>query len=199
MEKKGKKMGLLSLFRSSKSVVVVDVTSLFDALGMKGDVSPRTQLQVLRRLTRFAEREEVELIAVLSGDPLHKAPNRKKFDSILILYSKSSAKHAGFVAKTALKRGALLLTDDVKVEKLAGASVEKMRLSTFRKAFDMSLNGESTDGGDAGRGRRRRRTRKPRDESGSTHSENEESVPVENRSASEGDSDAINELIDLVD
>ena len=121
-------MGLLSLFRSSKSVVVVDVTSLFNALGMKGDVSPRTQLQVLRRLTRFAEREEVELIAVLSGEPLHKAPNRKKFDSILVLYSKSSAKHAGFVAKTALKRGALLLTDDVKVEKLAGASVEKMRL-----------------------------------------------------------------------
>ncbi len=192
-------MGLLSLFKPSKSVVVVDVISLFNALGMKGDISPRTQLQVLRRLTRFAEREEVELIAVLSGEPLHKAPNRKKFDSILVLYSKSSAKHAGFVAQTAVKRGALLLTDDVKAEKSAGASVEKMRLSTFRKAFDMSVDGESGDGGDSGRGRRRRRTRKPRGEHGENSAGNEESVPSENRPAAEGDSDAINELIDLVD
>ena len=189
-------MGLLNLFKPSKSVVVVDVISLFHALGMKGDVSPRTQLQVLRRLTRFAEREEVELIAVLSGEPLHKAPNRKKFDSILVLYSKSTAKHAGFVAKVALKRGALLLTDNVKAEKAAGASVEKMRLSTFRKAFDMSMDGDLGDGGDSGRGRRRRRVRRPHDEHGAG---SEESAPSEKRPASEENSDAINELIDLVD
>ncbi len=192
-------MGLLNLFKPSKSVVVVDVISLFDALGIGGDVSPRTQLQVLRRLTRFAEREEVELIAVLSGEPLHKAPNRKKFDSILVLYSKSTSKHAGFVAKLALKRGALLLTDNVKAEKAAGASVEKMRLSTFRKVFDMSVDGDSGDVGDSGRGRRRRRTRKPRGEHGEHGAGSEESVPSEKRPASEGDSDAINELIDLVD
>ena len=59
MENKGRKMGLLNLFKPSKSVVVVDVISLFNALGIKGDVSPRTQLQVLRRLTRFAEREKL--------------------------------------------------------------------------------------------------------------------------------------------
>ena len=189
-------MGLLNLFKPSKSVVVVDVISLFHALGIKGDVSPRTQLQVLRRLTRFAEREEVELIAVLSGEPLHKAPNRKKFDSILVLYSKSTANHAGFVAKVALKRGALLLTDNIEAERAAGASVEKMRLSTFRKAFDMSLDIDSVDGGDSGRGRRRRRIRRPHVEHGDG---SEESTPSENRPASEENSDAINELIDLVD
>ncbi|MFL2877104.1 MAG: hypothetical protein ACJZ86_04570 [Pontiellaceae bacterium] len=189
-------MGLLNFFKPSNSVVVVDVISLFNALGMKGDVSPRTQLQVLRRLTRFAEREKVELIAVLSGEPLHKAPNRKKFDSILVLYSKSTEKHAGFVAKVALKRGALLLTDNLKAEKTAGASVEKMRLSTFRKAFDMSMDGDSADGGESGRGRRRRRIRRPHVEHGAR---GEEDVLPEKSSASEGDSDAINELIDLVD
>ena len=40
----------------------------------------------------------------------------------------------------------MLLTDNIKAEKAAGASVEKMRLSTFRKAFDLSMDGDSGDG-----------------------------------------------------
>ena len=93
-------MGLLKIF-GNKKIIVIDVISLYEALGVKGDVSPRTQLQILRRLTRFADRESINMIAILCGKPLHKAPNKKKFDNILVLYSTSKEKHHKFVAKIA--------------------------------------------------------------------------------------------------
>ena len=56
------------------------------------------------------------------------------------------------------------------------------------------MDGDSVDGGESGRGRRRRRIRRPHGEYGAG---SEEDVPPEKSSASEGDSDAINELIDF--
>ena len=78
-------MGLLKFFGNKKSIVI-DVISLYEVLGVKGDVSPRTQLQILRRLTRFADRESINMIAILGGKPLHKAPNKKKFDNICYFF-----------------------------------------------------------------------------------------------------------------
>ena len=185
-------MGLLNLFKTASNTVVVDMLSLFESLGMKGEVAPRTQLQVLRRLTRFAEREGVEVIAVLNGTPLHKAPKGKKFDQIKVLYSASKAAHAKYVAKQAAKCEGILLTNDQEVEKAAGRNIAKMRISTFRKAFDISqTEGEHTDASE-GRGRRRRRPRR-RDEGASRQPQ------VEKRESDHLNDDAINELIDLVD
>jgi G3E family GTPase len=185
-------MGLLNLFKTASDPVVVDMLSLFESLGMKGEVSPRTQLQVLRRLTRFAEREGVEVIAVLSGAPLHKAPKGKKFDQVKVLYSASKVVHAKYIARQAAACEGILLTNDEAVEKAAGRRVAKMRISTFRKAFDISqADGEHTDSSE-GRGRRRRRPRR-RDE-GSSRQPQAEKKETDHQS-----DDAINELIDLVD
>ncbi|MCK4565229.1 MAG: hypothetical protein KAU94_11215, partial [Verrucomicrobia bacterium] len=98
-------MGLFNLFNSSKTVVVVDGVSLNEALGMKGKVPPRNQLQMLRRLSRFTEREKVGMVVVLSGSPLHKAPAGKKFEGITVLYSKSPEAHAKHVVKVAASKG----------------------------------------------------------------------------------------------
>ena len=190
-------MGLLKIFGNKKSIVI-DVRSLYEALGVKGDVSPRTQLQILRRLTRFADRESINMIAILGGKPLHKAPNKKKFDNILVLYS-SSEKHHKFVAKIAIKRNALLLTDNVEVEKLVGQSVEKMRLSTFRKVFDVNIEGDFGDHNDTIRTRRRRKNRNPRLDNTKTNYDSRSSLNSEKNQSLKGDADAINELIDLVD
>ena len=191
-------MGLLKIFGNKKSIVI-DVISLYEALGVKGDVSPRTQLQILRRLTRFADRESINMIAILGGKPLHKAPNKKKFDNILVLYSSSKEKHHKFVAKIAIKRNALLLTDNVAVEKLVGQSVEKMRLSTFRKVFDVNIEGDFGDYNDTTRTRRRRKNRNPRLDNTKTNFDSRSSLNSEKNQSLKGDSDAINELIDLVD
>jgi len=161
-------MGLFGLFKSSKTVIVVDGISLNEALGMKGKIPPRNQLQLLRRLARFAQREKISVVAVLTGSPLHKAPAGKKFEEVTVLYSKSPEAHAKYVVKIARSKGegAILISDNVAVEKIAGSSLKTMRISTFRKVFDMSgidsEGGERSSRSERGGSDRKNRSRPPR-------------------------------------
>ncbi len=193
-------MGLFNLFKSSKTVVVVDGVSLNDALGMKGKVPPRNQLQMLRRLSRFAEREKVGMVVVLTGSPLHKAPVGKKFEGITVLYSKSPEAHAKHVVKVAVSKGTgtIVVSGNVAVEKIAlGGGLGVMRVSTFRKAFD--FGGTDSDGSsrpERGGNDRNNRNRPPRrrQQKQPSGEKKPERPPKES-----SESDAINELIDLVD
>jgi hypothetical protein len=172
---------------------------------MKGKVPPRNQLQMLRRLARFSEREKIKLTAVLTGNPLHKAPRGKKFENITVLYSKSPEAHAKYLVKVVCSKGdgAVLISGSAAAEKIAlGRGVTTMRVSTFRKAFD--IGGSDYDGNERGgtdrksrggnersstRGRPSRRRPQKQD------AEKTEERPPKDMS----DADAINELIDLVD
>ncbi|MCF7816937.1 MAG: hypothetical protein K9M54_03545 [Kiritimatiellales bacterium] len=207
-------MGLFNLFKASKTVLVVDGESLNDALGMKGKIPPRNQLQILRRLARFASCEKIETIVVLSGSPLIKAPAGKKFEDVTVIYSKTMEAHAKFLAKTAMAKGSgtILITGNAAAEKLVGTRVKTMRVSTFRKAFDFGATeggGEASErngaGGEherererSGGGNRnrppRRRNQKSSDEKKPDRERERERPPKEM-----SDADAINELIDLVD
>lgn len=198
-------MGLFGLFKSSKTVVVVDGVSLNDALGMKGKVPPRNQLQMLRRLSRFAEREKVGMVVVLSGSPLHKAPAGKKFEEVMVAYSKSPEAHAKYVAKVVGSKGAgaVLVSGNAAVEKIAlGGGLKTMRVSTFRKAFDAGGSGaeggsdRSDRGGDDRNNRNRPQRRRPQKQSGERPSGQQKSEHPTNKAS---EADAINELIDLID
>ena len=190
-------MGLFGLFKSSKTVVVVDGVSLNENLGMKGKIPPRNQLQLLRRLSSFAQREKLDIVVVLTGSPLHKAPARKKFEEVIVLYSKSPEAHAKYIAKTARSKGsgAILISENPSIEKMVGGGTRTMRMSTFRKAFD--VGGSDIDGSERGGGNRSssnrnrpsRRRQQPK-----TGEKKPEHPPKEPSYA-----DAINELIDLVD
>ena len=203
-------MGLFNLFKASKSIVVVDGVSLNDALGMKGNVAPRNQLQTLRRLARFSQREKIDVVVVLSGSPLHKAPAGKKFEDITVVYSKSAEAHAKHVVKVAGSKGAgaILISGNAAVEKAAGSGQKTMRMSTFRKVFDMGGDGgEGSDrsarsergGNDRNKNRNRpQRRRQPKsggEQKPQPKQEDQERPPKRENS----ESDAINELIDLVD
>lgn len=200
-------MGLFNLFKASKTVVIVDGVSLNEVLGMKGNVAPRNQLQTLRRLARFSQREKIEVVAVLSGSPLHKAPAGKKFEDVTVVYSKSPETHSKYVVKVASSKGAgaILISGNAAVEKTAGSSVQTMRMGTFRKIFDMGgEGGENSVRSDRGgndrnknrnRPQRRRQPKSGGEPKSQPKSEKQERPP--NRENSE--SDAINELIDLVD
>lgn len=212
-------MGLFNLFKPSKKMLVVDGVSLSEALGMKGNVPPRNQLQFLRRLARFSQREKIELVAVLCGSPLHKAPAGKKFEEITVVYSKTPEDHAKFLAKTASAKGAgtILVSGNATIEKMVGNGVKTMRVSTFRKAFDFgAAEGEGEDGNDRGNPERvnqerngsersggnrnrppRRRQQKPAGEKKQDRPDRPERQERPPREPSEAD--AINELIDLVD
>jgi len=188
-------MALFGLFKSSKTVVVVDGVSLNENLGMKGKIPPRNQLQLLRRLSSFAQREKLDIVVVLTGSPLHKAPARKKFEAITVVYSKSPEAHAKYIVKTARSKGsgAILISGNASVEKIAGSGMQTMRMSTFRKAFD--VGGNDIDTSERGGGNRSNRKRPPRRRSQKkTGEKNPEPPPKES-----SDADAINELIDLVD
>ena len=197
-------MGLFNLFKSSKTIVGVDGVSLNEALGQKGKIPPRNQLQLLRRLSRFSQREKLELLVVLSGSPLHKAPAGKKFEDITVKYSKSPEAHAKYMVKVAKSKGAgvVLISGNAAIEKVAlGGGVKVMRVSTFRKAFDVGgSEGESNDrGGNERRSRggndRGNRNRPPRRRQQKQSDEKKSERPAKENS----EADAINELIDLVD
>ncbi len=203
-------MGLFDRFKIGKTVIVMDGVSLNDAAGMKGSVAPRNQLQLLRRLSRFSEREKVELVVVLAGSPLHKAPAGKKFDEVMVLYSKTPEVHAKNVVKVAGSKGggAILVSSNVGIEKMAlGAGTKTMRLSTFRKAFDIGGNGaegggdrQDRGGGERGgnrNGNRSPRRRQPRKGGGEQPQQRKQERPPKKATSSEAD--AINELIDLID
>jgi hypothetical protein len=188
-------MGLFNLFKPAKAVLVIDGVSLNESLGMKGNVPPRTQLQVLRRLSRFAQREKLSMVVVLTGTPLNKAPAGKKFEGITVVYSKNIEGHAKCLAKVASGKGsaAIMISNSKQAEQQAGSRVNKLRVSTFRKAFDVGGNdsdGNERSGGGGNRNRSQRRRQK------------KDSQPAEKAERQEknmSDADAINELIDLVD
>ena len=199
-------MGLFNLFKPSKTVVVVDGVSLNDAVGPKGgNVAPRNQLQLLRRLSRFAEREKIEVVVVLSGSPLHKAPAGEKFEEVVVVYSKSAEAHTKHIVKVASSKGsgAILVSGNAAVEKMAlSTGTRTMRLSTFRKAFDAGNGGEgggdrSERGGNERGGRNRPPRRRQQKQSSEPRSNKPERPPKRKPESSEVD--AINELIDLVD
>lgn len=188
-------MALFGLFKSNKAVVVVDGVSLNESLGMKGKVPPRNQLQLLRRLSGFAQREKIDMVVVLTGSPLHKAPARKKFEAITVVYSKSPEVHAAYAVKTARTKGSnvVLVSGNPSVEKMAGSGLKAMRISTFRKAFD--VGGNESEGSERSGSGRNNRNRPPRRRQQKKTDEKKPEAPPKETS----DTDAINELIDLVD
>lgn len=187
-------MGLFDLLKPSKKTIIIDGVSLNESLGMKGKVPPRNQLQTLRRLSRFAQREKLNMVVVLTGSPLHKAPARKKFEEITVLYSKNNEQHAQYTVKTARSHGsgAILISDSSAVAKIAGG-MQLMRVSTFRKAFDST--GSDSDNSDRNSGNRGGRSRPPRRRQQKSGPDKAPEKPKKESS----DTDAINELIDLID
>ena len=205
-------MGLFDRFKaSSKTVLIVDGVSLNNALGMKGNVPPRNQLQLLRRLSRFSEREKIGVTVVLSGSPLHKAPAGKKFEEITVLYSKSTEAHPQNIAKIAAAKGSgsILISSNPAVEKIAlGRGMKTMRVSTFRKAFDTGGNDSDNNrsdrngnerGGNNNRNRsqQRRRPQQKQQQQPKKQTTSEKKPPRPPKDNSQND--AINELIDLID
>jgi hypothetical protein len=196
-------MGLFNLFKPAATVLVVDVVALHESLGMKGNVAPRNQLQTLRRLARFSQREKVTVVAVASGSPLNKAPAGKKFEGIVVLYSASMEEHAQFMAKTVRSKGsgAVLISGNDSAEKLLGSSAKKMRISTFRKAFDSGNDApEQQERNGSGRGNRPPRRNKQKQSQQAQQGESRPPrQPKQSKPKAASQADAINELIDLVD
>lgn len=175
-------MNLFKFFKKKKPILVIDMLSLFRSLGEKGNISPRIQLQILRRITNFSDRENIKVIAILSGEPLRKAPNKKYFDNVLIFYSSSFSTHLTKAISVAKSKNGILVSDDENI-KAINPNITMMRCRTFTRVFE--LNNDT-------------RGRSNKFKSRINHSDNkinDESLDSKDNSQN----DAINELIDLVE
>lgn len=177
-------MNILKYVNLNNQLLIIDMISLLKFSGLKNDFSPRTQLQFLRKLSKFSLKEKINIIAVLSGQPLHKAPKGKKFDNIKVYYSSSLEAHSKKIASLAILKSGILVTNDESAEIKVRNIAETMKISTFRKAFDPISDYDRYDNYDSRRNKKFKKYDVYKKESSTEKSKNNE---------------AINELIDLVD
>jgi len=207
----------------SKNLHVIDTTHLHESNGGPRP-SPRDQFLLLQKLARFAEREKLNICAVLEGRPLREAADNEDFNGVRVVYAERADQLAEIVMQQ-VKRGgrdSVVITGDRQVEMLATQqNITTLRSSTFRKALDERDNGGRNHsharggerGGDRGgerggdRNRRRRRPRPPRrpDDEKSTGENTREpssNAPGENSPRSQPQRqpsrDDVSDLIDLV-
>ena len=175
-------MQLFKFFKKKRPTIIIDMLSLFRSLGIKSSVSPRIQLQILRRITKFSDRENIKVIAILSGEPLRKAPDKKYFENILILYSVSSSTHLTKAIKVAKSKNGVLVSDDQNI-KAINPNITIMRCRTFTRVFELNVEARA------------------RDNNFKSRINNNDNKINDKLSYSKGNSqnDAINELIDLVE
>lgn len=186
-------MGLFKVFSgfgSSRGTVVVDASDLLEAQGVKRAV-PRDQLRILRRLSRYAKKEQVEVIAVLQGKPLRKAPDRKKFEGVTVRYAANRDKVIKLIVALSKKgKAAVVISGSEDVETKVIGKGDCMRSSTFMKAFEG--DGEGTP-----RPQKKRPARNNKQRKDKPAVDNEQPV-AEKESTENSEEELINELIDLV-
>lgn len=189
-------MGLFT----AKPVLVVDGTALLKARGVRGNAAPRQQLQILRTLSRTAQRENLKITAVFSGKPLDKAPHNKVVDGVRTRYAKTDDGLRKELKKALSQAGScgVLVTEDPEFEKQVSGGNNTLRISTFRKMLD-----EGGDNAPSGGGRKRSRNnnRKPRNnkENRKSGGKKKNSDGGGQKQSKKKDDDPISQMIDLVD
>lgn len=191
----------MGLFGIAKATLVVDIDAVLKAKGVRGNIAPRQQLQILRSLTRFVQRENLKVTAVLVGSPLNKAPHNKVFDGVRVRYAQSNDQLNRELLKALTQAGlaGVLVTEDPALEKSAArARKQTLRISTFRKVIDDGNDTEGNGGNGGNGGGAPRRDRKPRRDR-NPRPPRKKQPPKEDASSEQKREDAISQMIDLVD
>ncbi|MFA6172133.1 MAG: hypothetical protein WC701_00485 [Kiritimatiellales bacterium] len=206
----------MGLFGTKKSVLVVDTAAVLKTKGVRGRAAPRQQLQLLRALSRFVQREKLNVTAVLVGEPLDKAQHNKVFEGVRVRYAKLEEMLNKELIKALKQAGSagVLVTEDVALEaRVLRAGGNVLRVSTFRKLLDDGIEQGENSGGnnnnrppnnrrDRDRGRDRDRDRGPRP---NRNNNNPQQQPQPRPPADEveeqrgGGDDTISQMIDLVE
>ncbi len=187
--------------RETDRTIVVDAEKMADS--REGRTGPVERVQALQQLSRFAEREKIEIIAVLNGRPLREVAHGEAFNKIRVFYAEASGTVADQLEKVAsdVRGPKMVVTNDKQLEtRLAQRGIPTLRVSTLRKAFE---GGGEGGGGDGGRGRDRRSNRRgPRSDRHRQGAENggatESAAPQAPESSSSEPGDTVDGLIDRV-
>lgn len=209
----------------SKKYYIVDCSMMDSSKGERIRMAPRNQLDMLRRLSRFAKKEQIEMCAVFDGKELRDAPDGKKYMDVMVCYAPRMSDIPQAIGKMCAGRKAgttLVITSDKAVEQVSqrqGSAI--MHCSTFRKALEADGGGSSSGGSDRSSGRPERersqnrrgnrpggfgQRRPPRQNENAevpdrkVEKEDTEPLPEEEKSTGRAkeDTDSVSDLIDLV-
>ena len=210
----------MGLFGTAKSVLVVDTAAVLKTKGVRGRAAPRQQLQLLRALSRFVQREKLNVTAVLVGEALDKAQHNKVFEGVRVRYAKSEETLNKELLKALSQAGSggVLVTEDVALEtRVLRSGGNVLRVSTFRKLLDDGSEQNENSGGnnnnnnnrpqnnnrrdrdrdrDRDRGRDRDRDRGPRP---NRNNNPQQQKPADEAEEQRGGDDTISQMIDLVE
>lgn len=185
--------GLGETDRGSKAYLV-DASKL-DTGRKNKKLAPRDQIEIMKRLARFAKAEELHIEALFEGSPLRVAADGQSFNGIKVYYTGKKYSRPELMVrrykKNARRPEVIVITSDKDVEEAAqhvGASL--MSASTFGKALDVKTGGDGNEdrGGRSSRNRKRRPRRRPREKD---NRKNESKGPKQDQS--------VRDLIDLVE
>lgn len=153
--------------RGADCVYIVDAEKLADS--RDGRTGPVERFRAIQQLSRFADREKVEITAILGGRPLREVADGESFNNVRVFYVAENNSMADQIEKTlgsVSGRKAVVVTNDKQFDtRLNERGVSTLRVSTLRKAFEGG-NGESNGNGGRGGQERRERRRGPRPERG---------------------------------
>lgn len=197
--------------RETNRVYVVDAEKLAESRENQGRMGPVERFQAIQLLSRFAEREKVEIVAVVGGRPLREVAHGEAFNKVRVFYVEANATMADQIQKVISGelrgRKPVVITNDKQLEtRLMERSISTMRVATFRKAFENG-NGEGEQGGrsrDRGDRRQRRGPRPDRQDRQQQQREPQDQGErsAERPQADEGQrsgSDTVDNLIDRID
>lgn len=144
--------GASSAGRETDRVYIVDAEKLADS--REGRTGPVERFRAIQQLSRFAEREKLEIIAVVGGRPLREVANGETFNGVRVFYVEENSTVADQIEKTlgqARGRKPVVITNDKQLEaRLQQRGIAVMRVTTLKKAFE---GGDNGGGGENGRGR----------------------------------------------
>lgn len=179
--------------RDASRVYLVDAEKLADSREGQGRMGPQERFHAVQLLSRFAEREQIKVVAVLGGRPLREVAHGDEFNGVRVFYveaEKTMADQIQHVLDRELRGRAVVVTNDKQLEaKLIERGISTLRVSSLRRALDSNNNGEGGggDGGGGGRDRRDRGDRGGRDRRSRGPRPDRQDRPAQNNQPSQGD------------
>lgn len=175
-----------------KQVFIVDANGFIDKRYREanGQPSPRDNFYVLKNIAYFAQREEVEMLAVFIGRPLREAGEGNAFKGTTVYYAENEKALAQKISELARKRLAnsevIIMTSNPQIEREAmRMGARCMRLATLRKGIEGNFDHDR----DRDRPPRQSQRRVPAE---TEQADAEENVPV-------NDENPAKNVLDLID
>lgn len=146
--------------RDTNRNYLVDAEKLAEARENQGRLGPQERFHAIQTLSRFAEREKINVVAVVGGRPLREVAHGEAFNGVRVFYveaEKTTADTIQQVLDRELRGRAVVVTNDKQLEtRMQERGIGTLRITSLRRALDSNSNGEVGGGGDGG-GRNRER------------------------------------------